>query len=104
MQQRKKSSPLAWHAKRYNFLEMAETKEANELCALNEKFREMKHSINNSLAVIMALSELAQRNPQHYEKLTKAVLARCPDIVAQLQEYSRELNTRLASTTPVSRA
>jgi hypothetical protein len=76
---------------------MAETAEANELQALHEKFRELKHSINNSLAVIMALSELSQRNPQHYEKLTKAVLARCPDIVAQLQEYSRELSERAAN-------
>jgi hypothetical protein len=39
----------------------------------------------------MALSELAQRNPQHYEKLTKTVLSRCPDIVSQLQEFSRLL-------------
>ena len=63
-----------------------------ELAALHDKFREVKHSINNSLAVIMALSELAQRNPQHYEKLTKTVLSHCPDIVAQLQEFSRALS------------
>ncbi len=61
---------------------------------IRDKFREVKHSINNSLAVIMALSELAQRNPQHYEKLTKAVLARCPDIVGQLQEFSRALSDK----------
>ena len=44
-----------------------------ELQAIAEKFREVKHDINNTLAVIMALSELAQRNPAHYEKLAKAV-------------------------------
>ncbi len=66
----------------------------DDLTELVDKFREVKHSINNSLAVIMALSELAQRNPQHYEKLTKTVLTRCPDIVAQLQEFSRALAER----------
>ncbi|MDP9292568.1 MAG: hypothetical protein M3O82_09430 [Verrucomicrobiota bacterium] len=66
----------------------------SELSLLHEKFRVIKHSINNSLAVIMALSELAQRNPTHYEKLTKAVLSRSPDIVKQLQEFSIELHER----------
>ena len=66
----------------------------DDLAALLDKFREVKHSINNSLAVIMALSELAQRNPLHYEKLTKTVLARCPDIVAQLQDFSRALSEK----------
>ncbi|MEA3189182.1 MAG: hypothetical protein QOD99_3012 [Chthoniobacter sp.] len=62
-----------------------------ELVALHERFREVKHSINNSLAVIMALSELSQRNPVHYEKLTKAVLSRGPDIVSQLQDFQQAL-------------
>lgn len=66
----------------------------SELTLLHEKFRVIKHSINNSLAVIMALSELAQRNPAHYEKLTKAVLSRSPDIVKQLQDFSIELHER----------
>ena len=33
-----------------------------ELQELHAKFREIKHSINNTFAVIMALSELGQRN------------------------------------------
>lgn len=66
-----------------------------ELLSLHEKFREIKHSINNSLAVVMALSELAERNPAHYEKLTKTVLTRCPDIVSQLQEFQKALQVVL---------
>ena len=64
---------------------------AGELDALSDKFREVKHSVNNTLAVIMALSELAQRNPSYYEKLAQAVLARCPQIVSQLQEFQKEI-------------
>ncbi len=64
---------------------------SSEVLALHERFREIKHSINNTVAVFMALSELAQRNPTHYEKLTQAVLTRCPDIVSQLQGFQQEL-------------
>ena len=64
---------------------------SEELAGVYEKFREIKHSINNSLAVIMALSELSERNPVHYEKLAQAVLTRCPQIVTQLQEFQEEL-------------
>jgi len=62
-----------------------------ENAALYDKFREIKHSINNSLAVIMALSELAQRNPVHYEKLAQTVLSRCPEIASQLQDFQKDL-------------
>ncbi len=65
-----------------------------DLEALHEKFREIKHSINNTLAVIMALSELAQRNPAHYEKLAKAVLQRGPEVVNQLQDFQAALSAK----------
>ncbi len=70
-----------------------------ELNTLHEKFREVKHSINNTLAVIMALSELGQRNPAHYEKLAKAVLQRGPDVVQQLQEFQAQLSAKLKTGT-----
>ena len=66
-----------------------------ELQALFENFREIKHGINNTLAVIMALSELAQRNPAHYEKLSKAVLTRGPEVVQQLQDFQTALGAKL---------
>ena len=66
-----------------------------ELQAIHEKFREVKHNINNTLAVIMALSELAQRNPAHYEKLAKAVLQRGPDVVQQMQDFQNMLSAKL---------
>ncbi|MGA3170933.1 MAG: hypothetical protein ABSE62_07940 [Chthoniobacteraceae bacterium] len=68
---------------------------SSEVLALHERFREMKHSVNNTIAVFMALSELAQRNPTHYEKLTQAVLTRCPDIVSQMQSFQQELLSKV---------
>ena len=71
-----------------------------ELQAIHEKFREVKHDINNTLAVIMALSELAQRNPAHYEKLAKAVLQRGPDVVQQMQDFQTMLTAKLKGDAP----
>lgn len=66
-----------------------------DLEAMHEKFREVKHNINNSLAVIMALSELAQRNPAHYEKLAKTVLQRAPEVVQALQDFQGMIGAQL---------
>ena len=66
-----------------------------DLESLQSKFREIKHDINNTLAVIMALSELAERNPAHYEKLAKAVLQRGPVVVQQLQDFQTALSAKL---------
>lgn len=67
----------------------------DDLQALHDKYREIKHNINNSLAVIMALSELAQRNPAHYEKLAKTVLTRAPEVVQALQDFQALLGAKL---------
>jgi hypothetical protein len=66
-----------------------------ELQALHDKFREVKHDVNNTLAVIMALSELGQRNPAHYEKLAKAVLQRGPEVVQKLQDFQTMIGAKL---------
>jgi diphthamide synthase subunit DPH2 len=72
-----------------------------DLQALSDQYREIKHSINNTLAVVMALSELGQRNPAHLEKLAKAVLTRGPDVVQQLQDFQTSLNAKLKASPAV---
>lgn len=59
-----------------------------ELLDLHRKFREVKHDVNNSLAVIMALSEMTQRRPEHAEKLCRTVLNKAPLIVQELQQFA----------------
>src|SRR5476649_53677 len=66
-----------------------------ELETVLKKFRELKHDLNNTLAVVMALSELAQRNPAHYEKLAKAVLSRGPGVVQSLQDFQKRIEEKL---------
>jgi molecular chaperone GrpE (heat shock protein) len=65
-----------------------------EISLLQKKFSEIKHSINNALAVMMALSEMSQRRPDYAEKLATTVLAKAPQIVTSLQEFTEALNQK----------
>jgi hypothetical protein len=67
---------------------------AEELAQLQKKFSEIKHSINNALAVMMALSEMSQRRPDYAEKLATTVLTKAPQIVSSLQEFTNALNEK----------
>ncbi len=63
------------------------------------QLREAKHDINNSLGVIMALAELAERKPESVAKLRKVVLERAPQMVSQLQQVSENLQ-KIAANNP----
>lgn len=65
-----------------------------EIAVLQKKFSEIKHSINNALAVMMALSEMSQRRPDYSEKLASTVLTKAPQIVSSLQEFTQALNEK----------
>jgi chromosome condensin MukBEF ATPase and DNA-binding subunit MukB len=65
-----------------------------EFANLQKKFSEIKHSINNALAVMMALSEMSQRRPDYSEKLASTVLTKAPQIVSSLQEFTQALNEK----------
>ena len=73
---------------------------AEDLGQLQKKFSEIKHSINNALAVMMALSEMSQRRPDYAEKLASTVLAKAPQIVTSLQEFTQVLNEKAGQKPP----
>ena len=66
-----------------------------ELLELHNKFRAVKHSACNALAVVMALSEMAERNPTYVEKLTKTVLSKSPQMVTELREFDDDFRALL---------
>jgi hypothetical protein len=74
--------------------ENARTISQEELHELQKKFSEIKHAINNALAVMMALSEMSQRRPDYSEKLASTVLTKAPQIVSSLQEFTQALNEK----------
>lgn len=65
-----------------------------EFDQLLKKFSEIKHSINNALAVMMALSEMSQRRSDYSETLASTVLSKAPQIVSSLQEFTQLLNQK----------
>jgi len=65
-----------------------------EIVELQKKFSEIKHAINNALAVISALSEMSQRRPDYSEKLASTVQTKVPQIVTSLQEFTQALNEK----------
>ena len=73
-----------------------------EVAQLQKKFSEIKHSINNALAVIMALSEMSQRRPDYAEKLATTVLSKAPQIVSSLQEFTQVLNEKAGAKPAVA--
>jgi hypothetical protein len=78
------------------------TLSSEELAQLQKKFSEIKHSINNALAVMMALSEMSQRRPDYAEKLATTVLSKAPQIVSGLQEFTQLLNEKAGAKSEVA--
>ena len=66
---------------------------------LHRKFREFKHSTNNALAIVMALSEMTARNPDHAKRLVQVVAEKGPQVVGQLRELD-EIFKRLQDHPP----
>jgi hypothetical protein len=83
--------------------EQASSIPQEELAQLQKKFSEIKHAINNALAVMMALSEMSQRRPDYAEKLASTVLSKAPQIVTSLQEFTQILNEK-AGVKPAEKA
>ena len=75
-----------------------------EFAQLQRRFSEIKHSINNALAVMMALSEMSQRRPDYSEKLATTVLSKAPQIVSSLQEFTNALNDKAGVKPPATAA
>ena len=65
-----------------------------EIVELQKKFSEVKSTINNVLAVMMALAEMSQRRPEVSEKFARTVLTKAPLIVSRLQEFTQALNEK----------
>jgi hypothetical protein len=55
-----------------------------QLAALHQNLRTVRHAINNNVAVIMAMAELSQRNPAQCQKLSQLCLEKAPQIAAAI--------------------
>src|SRR5580700_6741052 len=56
--------------------------------ALYQNLRTVRHAINNNVAVIMAMAELTQRNPAQCAKLSQLCLDKAPQIAATIGGFT----------------
>jgi hypothetical protein len=56
--------------------------------ALYQNLRTVRHAINNNVAVIMAMAELTQRNPAQCQKLSQLCLDKAPQIAAAIGGFT----------------
>ena len=56
--------------------------------ALYQNLRTVRHAVNNSVAVIMAMAELTQRNPAQCQKLSQLCLDKAPQIAAAIGGFT----------------
>jgi len=61
---------------------------SEEWQTFRKQFGELKHTLNNALAVFMALAELARRNPDNFEKLARNVIERTPNIIEAMGQFT----------------
>ena len=64
------------------------------------RFSQMRHSLNNTLAVFLALAELSQRNPDNFQKLAQSVCTRTPETVKLIQDFSAFLESKGSQSKP----
>ena len=58
-----------------------------------QAFSQTRHDVNNALAVLIALAELNQINPDNASRLTSAMLEKAPLILQKLNEFQEMLAT-----------
>jgi hypothetical protein len=67
-----------------------------------QALRNTKHDLSNTFAVLLALSELSENNPDHYPRLAQLVRERCPKVVAEFQVLLESLSALLEEPKLVS--
>lgn len=62
---------------------------------LVQAYRKMKHDINNSLAVMMAMAEMAQRRADYVPKLIDLVLDKGQKTADEMRAFQDKMNALL---------
>ncbi len=63
-----------------------------DIARLSARFSDFRHSLNNALAVMMALAEMSQRDLAHAPKLASTVLAKSGETIDLLRLFTEDYN------------
>jgi hypothetical protein len=67
---------------------------------LNKKISDMRHDVNNDLALMMASVELIRRKPESAERMWKGLTEKPLKVANAVTEFSHELEKILGITRP----
>ena len=67
---------------------------------LNKKISDMRHDVNNDLALMMASVELIRRKPESAERMWKGLTEKPLKVANAVTEFSHELEKVLGITRP----
>lgn len=57
------------------------------------EYQGTRHNLKNLLAVMMAMAELAERNPAHIARLIQCVLEKGPEMVQDMENLTKRLES-----------
>lgn len=69
-----------------------------EIDALNKKLSEMRHNVNNCLALITAAAEVATRRPEMIQRVMTTLLDQPQKLAQEIQRFSDEFHNAFGIT------
>ena len=71
---------------------------AQQIAELNQKLADMRHNVNNNLALMVAALELLRRKPESALKLADSMSAQTNKMVDEIQGFSIEFEKAFGIT------
>lgn len=76
------------------------TLNAKQIAELSKKLADLRHDVNNDLALMMAAVEIVRRKPESAERMWNGLSERPRKIAGAVTDFSRELEQLLGITRP----
>jgi hypothetical protein len=67
---------------------------------LNQKLADLRHDLNNSLALVIASAEIIRRKPETAERMWSGLTEKPQKIAESVAQFSRDFEAALGITRP----
>ena len=71
------------------------TLKPEDIGALNKKLSDMRHNVNNCLALITAAAEVATRRPEMIQRVMTTLMDQPQKLALEIQQFSEEFHKAL---------
>ncbi len=76
------------------------TLNVEQIGELNRKLSNLRHDVNNNLALVIAAVEIARRKPESAERMWNGLAEKPQKISEAVTQFSRDFETALGITRP----